>query len=454
MDPKKTICALRWMNPVINISRPEVKSCCHTEYEVIPKEDMEKYGTDVFLNTDKLKKDRYDLIKGVRSKDCSSCWMLEDKGVHSPRQGYEMFANFFFDEKNATPENIENFKENFADWAESVTPDSPALRGDRPFMLDINLGNLCNLKCMYCHHGVSSQWGMENIKYGELDKDYYDRIYNTEYPEYEELFWKWFNETAKYSVGVISISGGEPLITPKFYDVLDKINDAFKDLPDRRKKVVIGFSTNLNTPENYFKKFLNYVPKLDEYFILHMFVSMEGLGKQAEYIRNGLDWNLFESNIRTILEGQYNLQLNFQITINTLNIPHLKEFLMWLKSLQEEFDKELIPFQNIVKYPDWQSPLILTPDFADYLYDTIDWLNDIIPKLKDYNNTGYFKWKDYPNYLLSIAEGIKADNADVELRKKFYRWFKQYDERRELNLLETFPLHKDFWTLCETLSKE
>ena len=53
-------------------------------------------------------------------------------------------------------------------------------------------------------------------------------------------------------------------------------------------------------------------------------------------------------------------------------------------------------------------------------------------------------------------EGEKIDwvSGDVnDVRASFYKWFKQYDERRKVNFLETFPEYKEFYNMCKELDK-
>ena len=64
------------------------------------------------------------------------------------------------------------------------------------------------------------------------------------------------------------------------------------------------------------------------------------------------------------------------------------------------------------------------------------------------------QWKRYPDFLLGIANGIKNAHPDIEKRKKFYTWFKKFDERRNLNFLETFPHHTQFYNLCRELNEK
>lgn len=450
MDPKQTICTLRWDYPIINFGRSEARLCCRTPGKKISKEEIEKHGTDVFLNNDYQIARRLEMLQGIRHKDCSSCWKLEDNGMISPRTSHEEFTYKMLQRGVVPPDTDKKFND-FNDWAATVTIDNPVLLSYHPTMLEISLGNFCDMKCMYCNHHYSTQWANEAIKYGEIKQSQYDQEFPENDPEYEELFWKWFMETGRYSLDRIGIIGGEPLIMPKFYTFIERLFECYKDLPEKKKKVSLWIVTNLNTPKNYFNKFLEYMPRITDFFNLEIHASMESMGKQAEYIRNGVDWNRFESNVRSLLSKNYDYAFGFQMAINALNIPHFKDYLVWIKSLHDEYNKPITLKQNVISFPEWQSPLILTSDFSEYLYDAVDWLNSVKDQMLPVNDF-YGTWQGYPDFLLGIANGIKNAHPDEEKRKKFYTWFKRYDQRRGLNFLETFPHHSKFWDLCERLT--
>ena len=452
MNPKQTICTLRWDYPIINFGRSEARLCCRTPGKKITKEEIEKHGSDVFLNNDYQLERRLEMLQGVRHKDCASCWKLEDAGMISPRTNHEEFTYHML-QRGVVSQREANMYSDFSEWAKTVTIDSPVLKSNFPTMLEVSLGNFCDMKCMYCNHHYSTQWAAEGIKYGEIREDQYNKEFPEGDPEYEELFWKWFNETGKFSLDRIGIIGGEPLIMPKFYKFIERLFDSYADMPEKKKKVSLWIVTNLNTPKNYFNKFLEFMPRITEFFNLEIHASMESMGRQAEYIRNGVDWNKLESNVRTLLASDYEYAFGFQMAINALNIPHFKDYLMWVKSLHDEYKKPITMKQNVISFPDWQSPLILTPDFANYLYEAVDWLNtikDVMLPVNDYFGT----WTSYPDFLLGIANGIKNASPDIEKRKKFYTWFTLYNHRRNLNFLETFPHHKEFWNLCKDLHEQ
>jgi hypothetical protein len=49
-------------------------------------------------------------------------------------------------------------------------------------------------------------------------------------------------------------------------------------------------------------------------------------------------------------------------------------------------------------------------------------------------------------FLKSLADSMASNTGNYTAdRKKFYEWYNTFDQRRNLNLVETFPEYKDFY---------
>lgn len=443
---EKSLCHLRWGYPNISLTRKEIRTCCKTPFQKVNDDDIKSYGIDLFLNTDYQVNRRFEMMKGERHGDCHQCWQIEDQGATSLRgntaNGFIDFAHHrnLFDEFGTTDMNT---------VTEQVNLDSNILRSHKPFMLEVSLGNTCDLKCMYCNHVYSSQWATESLKTFKISQHIYDEVNGAPDSEFIELFWKWVDQEAKFSVERIGIIGGEPLITPEFYPFIDRLIETYQDIP--HNNTTIWIVTNLNTPENYFNRLLKYLPKLNEKFKLEILISMESTEDQAEYIRNGLNWKRFESNVRKLFNSTKDndrVTLGFLPSITALSIPRYKQFLQWVYNISRETGKPVMLKQNIVTWPNCHTPFVLTPDFADYLTDAIDWLTSVQSDMPEFNDH-FGRWSTYTAFLVNLRDSIKNNTTDQSmLRQQFYTWFKDFDELRGINFVETFPEFKDFYAMC------
>lgn len=451
-DPIKTICDLKWNYPIFNLQRGEFRSCCRTPSRTISEKDLTDSGTEAFLNSDSMKKSRLDLVQGVRHDDCISCWKLEDSGMKSPRHGPELAWKFLNNKQQiATPLTYsdDNLR---AELSKIKNIGDPLLSSYHPYMLEVSLGNTCDMKCMYCSHHYSTQWGTEKIKWGEITQEQYDQEFPKAAPSFNEKYWQWF-DSVKLHVGRLGIIGGEPLITPEFYTFVDKLIKSMEPIHHlRRKKMTFWIVTNMNTPPQYLEKFFKYFPTITKIFNVEILVSMESLGSRAEYIRNGINWERFTSNIDKLLSKKdLEFGFGFILSLNALNISNLTEFVKWTESLYNKYNKPVALKHNIISFPDWQSPLILTPDFAEYIDKCVAYMKtktDVMPVVDDV----YGRWDQYIIFLENLATSIRENKTDTtEQRHKFAEWFDTYDYRRKLNLLETFPEYKNFYNLCKGL---
>jgi hypothetical protein len=266
MSYKNSICQMRWGYPNISLTRNEIRTCCKTPFQSVTEDDIKEYGINLFLNTNYQKERRLEMLKGVRHQSCNQCWQIEDNGATSlrlanpkPDQSFDRYARhnkMYSGYSNPSLENI----------AETATLESAIVESHRPFMLEVSLGNTCDMKCMYCNHVYSSQWATEGLKNKTLSIQDYKSVTAKPEENFIELFWKWVDLEAKHSVDRIGIIGGEPLITPEFYNFIDKLLEVYKDVP--HNNTTIWIVTNMNSESKYFDKFIDYIPKLNEKFKL------------------------------------------------------------------------------------------------------------------------------------------------------------------------------------------
>ena len=277
----------------------------------------------------------------------------------------------------------------------------------------------------------------------------YKQVQTQPNEKFIKLFWEWVDTKAKHSLDRIGIIGGEPLITPEFYDFLDKLIEVYAD-KEGPNKTRIWIVTNLNATDNYYNKFLEYIPKLSEKFILEVHISMEALYEQAEYIRNGLNWERFESNVNKLFSSNANIELAFLPSINVMSIPRLPKFLKWVYDLSKKHDKAVMLKQNIVTYPEVHSPFILPNDMADYLDPAIEWMKNIETEMPDVSDK-FGTWIGYTEFLCKLRDGIKYNDVDnTTIRRAFVNWFDDFDRKRNLNFVNTFPELANFYNEYKT----
>ena len=212
--------------------------------------------------------------------------------------------------------------------------------------LEVNLSNLCNLKCVMCSGVNSTAWIKEDFKLQELGierplnhpdfgyrlikDDIIDKLF--EYPSYFK------------NLEYVNIKGGEPFMEDNNIKLLRKLIEL-----NLHKQITIDLSTNGTTVNPEFEELLLQ-------FNTKIHISIEGTGKLYEYIRGGKNytWEQFLDNLprfqkfdRVILAG----------TVMTYNVKQLSQIVDWYKT-NTTYE---IYFNNTVTTPEYLNPTLL-PD--------------------------------------------------------------------------------------------
>lgn len=495
MDIKDSLCTSRWGYPLVDFSKGEVRTCCRTSGERVTQEQIDTLGTDIFLNTDFQKERRMEMLQGKRHSSCESCWSMEDLGMHSARYPNQRLSNPWVKESDKNPEFngltsesvLRNLKTGETIKPSEVTVDSSIVRSEDPYMLEINLSNTCDLKCSYCSPYFSSKWEKEmdlwalgaNYKKFTADDEAFIKndIRKNVDDKFMDLFWEWFNGNPIKTLGRVGIIGGEPLINPKLPEFLTNLVNAYKKIPlnqrphsgysdangnfRRDHKPLIWFVTNLNTPKKIMDRFINeHLPALTEIFHVEIHASLESVGKRIEYTRDGLDWDLYKENVERLCALKMdNLQFGFQIALNCLSMTTLTDFLKYAKYLHDKYERPIILKHNLVSHPEFHNPAILPVEFAEYLSDALEFLEEVKDKMRHVDDM-WGTWPAYYDYIKTIHESIKnqqgqklnwATGSLNNTRVLFYKFFNEFDKRRGSSFLKTFPEYERFYLNCREL---
>lgn len=437
-----TFCMAKWMHTTIHLLNGTTHSCYLPPVHQIPLKEIEK-DPAALHNTSHKKLQRKDMLEGKRPKECSMCWAIEDlPGDHvSDRilRGSESWTTPYFDEVKRMP------------WNGNILPT----------YLEVSFSSICNLKCSYCSPHVSTKWHEEIKQHGpyQLTYPYQDTkglakaglmpIEDEDNNPYIDAFWKWWPEL--YSrLKVFRITGGEPLMSKHTFKVLDWIDE------HPNPNLELDVNSNFSVPEKVFDRFMDRAESIVnagkiKNFSIH--TSLDTYGVQAEYIRNGLNFERFQKNIERYLDRVNNGHLSFMSTFNALSVSNYTQFLDWLLELRSKYQR-MNRWVNLdiphLTGPRHQSVRVLTEDFHPQVLGLISYLES---KVSDRREAAAFRPMEVEK-MKRIYDWMKADHDQkdvVEARKDFYLFFNEHDRRRGTNFLATFPEMTDFWNHCRSL---
>ena len=314
-----SFCLAKWNMVSLHLTNGKTHSCYHPPTHDIPLEGLAE-NPGLLHNTPQKIEEREKMRKGERPSGCSYCWNIEDIDKTSDRvyKNTDSINNLF-----VLDEEIELLRN--TPWDKDVNP----------YNMEISFSNACNFKCGYCCSSFSSLWEQELEQFGDYDIS--DSPYGTrgkkiysekEYNPYVEAFWKWWPDL-KNDLKIFRITGGEPLMTANTFKLLDMLkNDGNPDL-------FLQINTNLGVTNRKVVDFCGRAQELIEkkhIKNLRLFTSIECTGKQAEYIRRGLNYELFLQNVNSVLETVPTAYLSFMTTYNVLTVPYFNDFFPILES--------------------------------------------------------------------------------------------------------------------------
>lgn len=484
-----TMCYAKWTQVSMHLTNGMTQSCYHPPTHKIDLAELADNPTALH-NTSEKKEQRKQMLNGERPSGCEYCWRIEDVGGRSDR--------------------VYRSGEYWAQNARHEIAEAGADGNINPRYVEVNFNQACNFKCSYCSPHLSNAWEKEIKEYGPyniVDGEHNNadslrrqglmppKMAQDENP-YLTAFWKWWPELYK-NLEVFRMTGGEPLMDSNTFKVLDYVHK------HPNAWLEMSVTSNMCPPKPaLMDKFIECIHKLEEIQIWEdpekfnpdsgnnwyvapacknfaVFVSVDGVGEQANYMRNGLDFDVLNKNVHRILAETDNTTITFINTFNALSLTSLREYLQWILELREQYakdrqgtkyiaipdngghkhdDYEIRPKQRIwfdiplLRYPLWQCIQVMPDYYQSYLEEAIAFmeLHQANEEYVDYRGFKDFEIDKVRRNLEWMKAGASMDpDKKQEARANFYKFFKQHDERRDTDFLSTFPEMEDWWHICQ-----
>jgi hypothetical protein len=437
-----SLCLAKWKQVSLHLPTGLNNSCYHPPLHRIPIEEIGRTPAALH-NTEYKKQQRKMMLTGTRPAECQYCWNMEDLGQMSDRHyrsGEPWAARHFNTIANSTGDEDDVL----------------------PSYVEVNFNHACNLACSYCSPQFSSTWQQEVERLGAYptstphnDPDHFrgERrpIPAREHNPWVEAFWSWWPELYP-ALTHFRMTGGEPLMDRNTYRVFDWVLDHPK--PDLHLCVTSNFSVE----EKLWQRYKDYVKRLcDRGTIEHFmqYVSLDGWGIQAEYIRYGLNFDLLWDRVNQFLtEIPYVNSLTFIVTMNNLSVTSLDNLFAGILGLRRTYNDtyQKIWFDTpVLREPAWQSLQILPEAYADRLENLYAWMI----RQHERPDAPFQGFKDFEIQRLDrdiawMREGQRLDATNLKrCRGDFYRFFSEHDRRRGTDFLSAFPEMRAWWHQCE-----
>ena len=376
----------------------KMRLCC-TTIQDLPTDnkynlfDANKHTVKDYWNSNRMKEIRRKMIAGEKIRDCERCYRQEEQGAESLRSTFGM---------------DDFIKKTTADGFYQESADT----------MQIQFGNICNLKCKMCSQMYSHMHGMETRDIGKDDPEWLHWVKEqganvNNWTNELGVKQEWYKnkivkdnmfEHISRNIRWLVVIGGEPTLIPEFYELFDYC-DKQGTLGDK----IVTIVTNLT---NTNPRLTNWLPKLKAWTI---WASVDGVGERTEYIRYPSRWDKVLESLefyRNIMGDNGNITLSPAIQL--LNIDQLDDIIKWwLDWCGGELNNRYgFTWLATVWYP-----LICNPSMAPR-----EWRLKVADKLSEYK---------FDQKYQNIINELRRDQHTPEKYQELQTAFNKYNDRQD-----------------------
>jgi hypothetical protein len=376
----------------------KMRLCCTTIQDIPTNNnynlfDASKHTIDEYWNSNRMKEIRRSMIAGEKIRDCERCYRQEKSGVESLR----------------STAGMEQYIKETADDGTYIRPATT---------MQIQMGNICNLKCKMCSQMYSHMHGLETLEIGRQDPDWLHWVkqqganvnnwtnelgVKQEWYKNNETKLKIFDHISK-NIKHLNVIGGEPTLIPEFYELFDYCDQ--QGTLGTKDVTIVTNLTNTNA------KLTKWLPKMK---LWRIWASVDGIGERTEYIRYPSKWEKILESLefyRSLLGT--NGKITLSPAVQLLNIDQLDDIIKWWLAWcgGELNDRYGFTWLAVVWYP-----LICNPNIAPR-----EWRLRVADKLSKYRFDGKYD---------NIISELRRDHHSPEKYKELQMAFVKYNDRQD-----------------------
>jgi MoaA/NifB/PqqE/SkfB family radical SAM enzyme len=367
----------------------DIKPCCQWRGSLGKVSSNNLSST---YNNDKIQSLRQEFLNGDKPASCSSCWEREEM-IGTSRRIW--------------------FTDKFVEPGDEVTNYTPSLEEIKWYQADVNLSNVCNLKCRMCGSWASNQWFEEELELSKLDKRYLKSTVEHPIIQHDATQLTDILDNLKY-IKRIDFKGGEPMLAKNHVEFLEEIiNKGYSN------KITLQYTTN-GTVVN--PKILEALSKFKN---VRLMFSIEGTGSLYEYIRGGKYTLEDLDDVISKYNELPNVNIGFNVTIQAYNLINLKKLYIFLQELETKYTKVSASqaFTTICNSPVYLSPFVLPLDIRENAIEELSGIDD----------------------FSHLTKSLKSDDTHQLHWDTFVSFTNDLDKLRNENVLNIIPEFRKYW---------
>jgi len=302
----ETACQSKWTWNTLWLNEGTASSCHRAGWDDVTVDNFNLHN-----GPNKLKARKQMLEGKWPGGGCEYCRDIEQAGGHSDRQHNNLIPGL-------TPAEV--------DLDQTAVVVTQRIQ-------EIFAENTCNLSCIYCNSNLSSKIEQENNRYGEFKQKgvwLKDTLANKQ--DNKALYAKfleWLTDNVHH-LRRLHLLGGETFIQHK---LMTDVLDILERKPNKDLKLCI-FS-NMNAPEKHWQLYIERIRNLPiKGFDLT--ASIDCWGPQQQYVRYGLDLEIFEQRLAWASEQGDWLTLNINQSITNMTIKTMPDLIKVINKYNQQ----------------------------------------------------------------------------------------------------------------------
>lgn len=323
------------------LSNGTIKPCCAFSRS-IEKDgrslSIYEHTVDEIWNSVDMRQIRRSMVKGRPVDACNYCYNQERKGLRSMR----MVQTDYWVSGLLNPSLIS------IDQVKARNHENNYEIPGGPEWFDLDVGNVCNLKCRTCHalsssgianDPIHSRWcGLPPMPLREIA---HSRLAGSAQWYRHQEFLKGELLGNYQKVKKINLVGGEPLLTKEIRYIMRHLIEIHA-----AHNIMLVFTTNGTCCD---EEWLELASKFSK---ITMAISIDGFELMNEYLRFPSKWQSIETNTKRFTT-QLNANVFVNMTVHIYNIFNIVELAKFCSRMGVAFQGHML------QYPEYLSPFIL-----------------------------------------------------------------------------------------------
>jgi len=357
----ENFCPAPWVSLFYHANSAAV--CCANKVKV------DNVSPTDFANSEFVKSLKQEFLEGKQPQSCSHCWQSESLNLQSIRQHY-----------------LRRYSES-------------AVNLNTVKHLELRASNLCNFKCRMCNSSDSILIKRETDDHAIID-------------EIDDYNWEEIKILCK-NLRMLILTGGEPTIIKRYYELIDYLIEE-----GLHRTIGLIVFTNCSV---YNSKFFERITQFKRYTVN---LSLDAVGKIAEYQRHGTVWSTVETNIMKLVEilGN-NCGIHTTLTAyNILGIDDLATFLLKIHLTNTNLNYKIHSTTSPAALNFNNLPQICREEAINKIQSAIDKLTDPV-------------FEVYVKELLNVKNKLTTSNTQT---MSFAQYTKKFDLMRNESFEDVF----------------